>query len=114
MTSATTRGTSGSIRQAEELSTTMAPAAAKRGASSRDDGGAGGEQGQLQAGQVGAWPASSTTTSPSRPRQRPAGRAGRGEEADLVDGEGPLVEQGPHDATDLAGGTDHTYAHVAR
>ena len=36
-TSLTTRGTSGSIRQAEELSMTMAPAAANFGASSFDD-----------------------------------------------------------------------------
>ena len=37
-TSGTTRGTSGSIRQAEELSMTIAPAAATRGASSREVG----------------------------------------------------------------------------
>ncbi len=37
LTSLTTSGTSGSIRHAEELSMTMTPAAAKRGASSRDD-----------------------------------------------------------------------------
>src|SRR5579875_1476907 len=37
-TSGTTRGTSGSIRQAEELSTTVAPAAATRGASSLEAG----------------------------------------------------------------------------
>ncbi len=36
LTSGTTRGTSGSIRHADELSTTMAPAAAKRGASWRE------------------------------------------------------------------------------
>src|SRR6476660_1123895 len=36
LTSLTTSGTSGSIRQAEELSTTTAPAAANRGASSRE------------------------------------------------------------------------------
>ena len=36
LTSETTSGTSGSIRQAEELSTTTAPAAANRGASARD------------------------------------------------------------------------------
>lgn len=35
-TSLTTSGTSGSLRNAEELSTTVAPAAAKRGACSRD------------------------------------------------------------------------------
>ena len=37
LTSATTSGTSGSMRNAEELSITVAPAAANRGASSRDD-----------------------------------------------------------------------------
>ena len=36
LTSATTSGTSGSIRKAEELSTTSAPAAAKRGAWARE------------------------------------------------------------------------------
>ena len=36
LTSGTTRGTSGSMRQADELSTTIAPASANRGASSRD------------------------------------------------------------------------------
>ena len=36
LTSATTRGTSGSIRQAEELSTTTAPAAATLGAVARE------------------------------------------------------------------------------
>ena len=37
LTSGTTSGTSGSMRQADELSMTMAPAAASRGASSRDE-----------------------------------------------------------------------------
>ena len=37
LTSETTRGTSGSIRHAEELSTTMAPAAAARGAMVLED-----------------------------------------------------------------------------
>jgi hypothetical protein len=36
LTSETTSGTSGSIRKAEELSTTIAPAAAKVGASARE------------------------------------------------------------------------------
>ena len=36
LTSETTSGTSGSIRKAEELSTTVTPALAKRGASARD------------------------------------------------------------------------------
>src|SRR6478609_8707514 len=36
LTSETTSGTSGSIRQAEELSTTIAPAAANLGARARD------------------------------------------------------------------------------
>ncbi len=36
LTSTTTRGTSGSLRHAEELSMTMAPAAASTGASSRE------------------------------------------------------------------------------
>src|SRR5262249_20106535 len=36
LTSATTSGTSGSIRHADELSITVTPASAKRGASARD------------------------------------------------------------------------------
>ncbi len=38
LTSGTTSGTSGSIRHAEELSMTIAPVSATRGASSRDVG----------------------------------------------------------------------------
>ena len=44
LTSETTSGTSGSIRQAEELSTTIAPAAANRGRQGPRGRGAGGEQ----------------------------------------------------------------------
>ena len=36
LTSGTTKGTSGSMRQADELSITVAPASATRGASSRE------------------------------------------------------------------------------
>ena len=61
---ATTSGTSGSMRHADELSITVAPAAANRGASSRDDVRAGGEQGDVEAG-GSAMAASSTVISPS-------------------------------------------------
>ena len=110
LTSATTSGTSGSMRHAEELSMTIAPAAAKRGASSRDDGAPDGEEGQLEAGQVRGGGVLHRHLA-ALPREGPAGRAGRGEEPDLVDGEGPLLQERPHHATDLAGGTNHTYAH---
>ena len=53
LTSGTTRGTSGSMRHADELSMTMAPAAANLGASSRRGRGPAGEQGEIQAGRVG-------------------------------------------------------------
>ena len=53
LTSGTTSGTSGSMRQADELSMTMAPAAATCGAHSRDAVGAHGEQGDVDAAVVG-------------------------------------------------------------
>ena len=75
LTSATTSGTSGSMRHAEELSMTVAPAAAKRGASSRDDG-APDEKRASSRPVRSAVAASSTVTSPPfHGRVRPAERA---------------------------------------
>ena len=74
LTSATTNGTSGSIRQADELSMTIAPAAANRGASSRDDV-APAENRAMSRPSRSATAASSTTISPSpHGRDRPADR----------------------------------------
>ena len=78
LASGTTRGTSGSRRQADELSMTMAPAAARRGASSRDT-----EAGALHRAKSmperSAVAASSTTMSSSpqgsvEPAERPEAR----------------------------------------
>jgi hypothetical protein len=53
LTSETTSGTSGSIRQAEELSMTVTPAAANFGASAREVVAPGGEDRDVEAGRVG-------------------------------------------------------------
>ncbi len=75
LTSGTTRGTSGSIRQAEELSMTTAPAAANRGASSRDAA-APAEKRATSTPVGSAVAASSTTTStPPVPSRRPTDRS---------------------------------------
>ena len=75
LTSDTTSGTSGSIRQAEELSITMAPAPAKRGASARLPV-APAENRAMSMPDGSAVAASSTTISPSpHGRLRPADRA---------------------------------------
>src|SRR5271165_5529640 len=74
LTSGTTRGTSGSIRQAEELSMTTAPAAANLGASSFDAG-APVENRAMSNPATSAMAASSTTTSfPRKGIRRPAER----------------------------------------
>jgi len=53
LTSLTTNGTSGSLRKADELSMTVTPAAANRGACTRDNRRARGEQRDVQAGGIG-------------------------------------------------------------
>ncbi len=63
LTSLTTSGTAGSIRQAEELSMTTAPAAAKRSASARDAV-APAENSAMSSPAGSAVAASSTVTSP--------------------------------------------------
>ena len=72
LTSATTRGTSGSMRHADELSTTMAPAAATRGANSFGGGGADRHQGDVEAGEVGGGDVLDLDLA-AAPRQAPAG-----------------------------------------
>ena len=59
LTSLTTSGTSGSIRHADELSITMTPAAANRGASSRDD--AAPDENRAMSSPVGSASAASST-----------------------------------------------------
>src|SRR5262245_44869525 len=75
LTSDTTSGTSGSIRHADELSITTAPAAANRGASSRDEA-APAENRAIWRPLTSAVAASSTTISPPfHGSARPADRA---------------------------------------
>ena len=112
-TSDTTSGTSGSMRHADELSITTAPAAAKRGARAREPV-APAENRAMSRPAESAVAASSTDDLGALPRQRAPGRAGRGEVAQLVDGEGALVEHAAHDPADLTGGTDDADAHGPR
>ena len=105
LTSLTTSGTSGSIRQADELSTTVTPASANRGASARD---------------VVAPAEKSAMSSPLGSavlgvldgdlavavRQQRAGGPGGGEEADLVGGEVALEQDLSHGDAHLTGGAD--------
>ena len=109
-TSETTRGTSGSMRHAEELSMTTAPAAANFGARAREPA-APAENRAMSSPAGRPSSASSTTISAPLPRQRAAGGPGRGEVAELVHGERPLLEDAAHHAADLAGCTDNTHAH---
>ena len=81
-TSETTSGTSGSLRQAEELSITIAPAAATLGAYSRDID-APAENSARSSPEKSAVAVSSTTTSPPAHGRVCARRTGRGEEPDL-------------------------------
>ena len=79
LTSGTTSGQSGSMRQAEELSITMAPAAATFSANSRDADGAHGEQGDVDAAVVGGGHVLDDDAV-----EDPPGRAGAGEQAQPV------------------------------
>ena len=110
LTSDTTSGTSGSMRQAEELSMTVAPAAATTGASSREVCLPGREQREVEARPVGGGRVLDGDLAVA-PRQRAPGRPGGGEQADLVDREPALGQHLPHHATDLAGGSDDANAH---
>ena len=94
LTSETTSGTSSCIRHAEELSTTTAPAAAKRGAHSPRGRAAGGEDRDVEALDrlVGQRLHDPT------PSQLAAGRALGGERHDLARGEAALAQQLQHHA----------------
>ena len=110
LTSDTTSGTSGSMRNAEELSMTVTPAAANLGASSRDDV-APAENRAMSSPDGSAVGGVLHGDRPVAPRQRGPRRPRRGEEAELVEGESPLGEQATHDATDLTSCTDDTDTH---
>ena len=110
LTSATTSGTSGSIRHADELSITITPAAANRGRERPRAGRSGREQRDVEPGRVGGGGVFDRDLV-AVPRQRAPDRPSRGEVAQLVDREAPLGEDRPHDATDLAGCSYDAYTH---
>ncbi len=104
-TSLTTSGTSGSMRQALELSMTRAPAAANFGASAREAV-APAENSAMSMPDGSAVSESSTTIcSPRNGRVVPAERA-LAKKRTLVGREGALLEQATHHGADLAGGAD--------
>ena len=110
LTSDTTSGTSGSIRQAEELSTTIAPAAATLGAVAS-------EAVLPLENRARSRPEKSAVVGvldrdlDALPGQGAADRPSRGEEPDVADWELPLRQQGPHHPTDLTGGPENSYTH---
>ena len=89
---------------------TVTPAAAKRGASSRDDV-APAENKAMSSPDGSAIGGVLDGDLVVAPRQRRAGRARRGEVAQLLDGEAPLGEQAAHHAADLSGCTDDSDTH---
>ena len=102
LTSGTTSGQSGSMRQAEELSMTMAPAAATLSPNCREAD-APMENSATSTPRWSAVATSSTTT----PSSVAPGRAGAGEEPQPVVGKAAGVEHGTHDRADLAGRAVH-------
>ena len=71
------------------------------------------EQGDVQAGEVGAGSVFDDHLG-SGPRQGLSCRPGRREESNLVYREAALSQQGPHDPADLTGGTEYSYTHGAK
>ena len=104
LTSETTSGTSGSLRHAEELSTTTAPAAANLGAYARG-GGTRGEHSNVNTGVVGRRHILYDDVLPLPGQGRAGATRGR-EETNRLDRELTLLQQGAHDSADLAGGAD--------
>ena len=99
------------MRNADELSMTIAPAAANaRGELARRRGA--GENRATSRPDGSAMAASSTVISPS-PQGSVARPTGRGEVAHLVDRERPLGEHPPHDRPDLTRCPDNSDAHGA-
>ncbi len=74
-TSETTSGTSGSLRQAEELSTTVAPAAATLGANSRDMAAPAENRARSSPAKSAVAVSSTTTSPPAHGSTWPADRA---------------------------------------
>ena len=113
LTSGTTRGTSGSIRHAEELSITIAPAAAKRGASSREPGAP--QENRAMSSPAGSAAAASSTVNSSPPKgsRRPAERA-EANNRSSIEREVPLLQDGAHHAAHLPGRADHPDSHAVQ
>ena len=109
LTSLTTSGTSGSLRHAEELSITIAPASANRGACTRDIV-APAENSAMSRPAGSAVAASSTTIScPRNGSFLPAERA-EAKNRTLVDREVAFRQQRPHHLADLPGRADYADA----
>ncbi len=106
LTSETTSGIAGSLRNAEELSTTITPASTNFWASAREVV-APAENSATSSPLGSAVEASSTVDLAARERQHRPGRARRGEEADVADREAALLEDLAHGHADLAGRADH-------
>ena len=113
LTSATTSGTSGSMRHADELSITIAPAAATTGASSRDVSRARREEDDIEAGVVGGRGVLDDDLA-ILPRPALARRARRREQAQRAHRELALGQDGAHEFADQAGGADDADGHSER
>src|SRR6476469_7808945 len=100
LTSETTSGIAGSLRKALELSTTMTPASTNFGTSAR-------EVEPARVGGLGVLDDDALETTGPREGQHRARGPGRGEEADLLDRELPLLEDLAHGDADLTGRADH-------
>ena len=105
LTCETTSGMVGSIRQADELSMTVAPAGDRRGRKVVRDAGAGREERDVDAVEC-LGDGLSDLERPAVDRDGPTGRSPGGEQAQVTDRELPLVEDLDHRPTDGAGGTD--------
>jgi len=97
------------MRHAELLSTTVAPAAARRGESSLD-GGRGRAEGEVDAFEVRGGSVLDHDFCVF-PREGRAGAAGGGEIAHVGDREFALGQDGAQDDADLSGGADDGDAH---
>ena len=105
LTCDTTSGIAGSIRQADELSITVAPRATAAGASSRDTSAPAEKQRDVDAVERVRDGLADLERAPID-RDGPAGRPPGGEQAQLIDRELPLVEDLDHRPSDGAGGAD--------
>ena len=111
LTSGTTSGTSGSMRQAEELSIDDGAGGGERGAPAPATRPRRPRRGRCRGRSGRPWPASSTTISvPFHGSVRPADRA-EAKKRSSSTGKLRSSSSGSHHAADLAGGADDTDAH---